>query len=117
MDADTAAAEIDIMKGVVTEGTGGKAALDDVAVAGKTGTHERGDGSDDSWFVGMAPAADPQGRGGRRHREGRIGGWRQRRPRRSGNGSRSDGGAVVQWQDSPEFAVLQTANALVSMEL
>lgn len=33
MDADTAAAEIDIMKGVVTEGTGGKAALDDVAVA------------------------------------------------------------------------------------
>lgn len=60
MDADTAAAEIDIMKGVVTEGTGGKAALDDVAVAGKTGTHERGDGSDDSWFVGMAPAADPR---------------------------------------------------------
>ena len=60
MDADTAAAEIDIMKGVVTEGTGGKAALDDVAVAGKTGTHERGDGSDDSWFVGMAPAADPK---------------------------------------------------------
>ena len=55
MDADTAAAEIDIMKGVVTEGTGGKAALDDVA-----GTHERGDGSDDSWFVGMAPAADPK---------------------------------------------------------
>ena len=40
--------------------TGGKAALDDVAVAGKTGTHERGDGSDDSWFVGMAPAADPK---------------------------------------------------------
>ena len=36
------------------------AALDDVAVAGKTGTHERGDGSDDSWFVGMAPAADPK---------------------------------------------------------
>ena len=60
MDADTAAAEIDIMKGVVTEGTGGKAALDDVAVAGKTGTHERGDGSDDSWFVGMAPASDPK---------------------------------------------------------
>lgn len=31
-----------------------------MAVAGKTGTHERGDGSDDSWFVGMAPAADPK---------------------------------------------------------
>ena len=56
MDADTAAAEIDSMKGGVTEGTGGKAALDDVAVAGKTGTHERGDGSDDSWFVGIGPS-------------------------------------------------------------
>ena len=31
-----------------------------MAVAGKTGTHERGDGSDDSWFVGMAPADNPR---------------------------------------------------------
>ena len=35
-------------------------AIDGVSVAGKTGTHERGDGDDDSWFVGMAPADDPK---------------------------------------------------------
>ncbi|WP_304426949.1 FtsW/RodA/SpoVE family cell cycle protein [uncultured Adlercreutzia sp.] len=60
IDAATAQEEIEIMKGVVTEGTGGKAAIDGVAVAGKTGTHERGDGDDDSWFVGLAPADDPK---------------------------------------------------------
>lgn len=106
MDADTAAAEIDIMKGVVTEGTGGKAALDDVAVAGKTGTHERGDGSDDSWFVGMAPAADPKVVVAVVIEKGESGAGASAAHDRSGNGSRSDGGAVVQWQDSPEFAYL-----------
>lgn len=60
IDKDTAAREIEIMQGVVTEGTGGKAAIDGVSVAGKTGTHERGDGEDDSWFVGLAPAKDPK---------------------------------------------------------
>jgi peptidoglycan glycosyltransferase len=55
----TAKEEIEIMKGVVTEGTGSKAALDTATVAGKTGTHERGDGTDDSWFVGIAPADNP----------------------------------------------------------
>ncbi|MEE0706620.1 MAG: FtsW/RodA/SpoVE family cell cycle protein [Adlercreutzia sp.] len=60
IDKDTAAREIEIMKGVVTDGTGSRAAIDGVAVAGKTGTHERGDGDDDSWFVGLAPANDPK---------------------------------------------------------
>ena len=60
IDPKTAEAEIEVMKGVVVEGTGGKAAIDGVEVAGKTGTHERGDGDDDSWFVGLAPADDPQ---------------------------------------------------------
>lgn len=60
IDKDAAAREIEIMKGVVTEGTGSRAAIDGVAVAGKTGTHERGDGEDDSWFVGLAPADDPK---------------------------------------------------------
>ncbi len=60
IDPKTAEEEIEVMKGVVVEGTGGKAAIDGVEVAGKTGTHERGDGDDDSWFVGLAPADDPQ---------------------------------------------------------
>ena len=60
IDKKTAEAEIEVMKGVVTDGTGSKAAIDGVSVAGKTGTHERGDGDDDSWFVGMAPADDPK---------------------------------------------------------
>ena len=59
MDADTAAAEIDIMKGVVTEGTGGKAALDDVAVAGKTGTAEVSNSNVNSTFIGFAPYDTP----------------------------------------------------------
>ena len=53
-----------MLKNVVTwkfgGATGTGAQLSGMTVAGKTGTHERGDGSDDSWFVGMAPAADPK---------------------------------------------------------
>ncbi len=60
IDAETAKREIEVMEGVVTSGTGAKAAIEGVAVAGKTGTHERGDETDDNWFVGMAPAADPK---------------------------------------------------------
>ena len=60
LDADTAAQEIEIMKGVVSNGTGAAAAVSGVTVAGKTGTAERGDGGDDSWFVGLAPAGDPK---------------------------------------------------------
>ncbi|MEC4175121.1 FtsW/RodA/SpoVE family cell cycle protein [Adlercreutzia sp. R7] len=60
IDKDTAAKEMAILEGVVTEGTGSRAAVDGVKVAGKTGTSERGDGDTDSWFVGMAPADDPK---------------------------------------------------------
>ena len=60
LDADTADQEIEIMKGVVAEGTGGAAAVDGTTVAGKTGTAERGDGTENSWFVGLAPADDPK---------------------------------------------------------
>lgn len=48
----------DVLKGVVTNGTGTAAAVEGVEVAGKTGTAERTDGND-SWFVGMAPADNP----------------------------------------------------------
>ena len=45
---------------VVQWGTGVYAQIDGVTVAGKTGTAETGKPADDSWFVGMAPAEDPQ---------------------------------------------------------
>ena len=49
----------DVLKGVVTDGTGTAAALPGVEVAGKTGTAEKENGND-SWFVGMAPADNPR---------------------------------------------------------
>jgi peptidoglycan glycosyltransferase len=56
------------MEGVVREGTGTNAAISGVSVAGKTGTAETpgnkacGGGSDENqaWFIGFAPAEDPQ---------------------------------------------------------
>jgi penicillin-binding protein A len=56
------------MEGVVSEGTGTNAAISGVAVAGKTGTAETpgnkacGGGVDENqaWFIGFAPADDPQ---------------------------------------------------------
>ncbi len=56
------------MEGVVREGTGTNAEIPGVAVAGKTGTAETpgnkacGGGSDENqaWFIGFAPADDPQ---------------------------------------------------------
>lgn len=60
IDKETAAEEMAILEGVVTEGTGARAAVEGVRVVGKTGTSERGDGTTDSWFVGMAPADDPK---------------------------------------------------------
>lgn len=56
----TAARVRSVLEGVVTSGTGTAAAISGVTVAGKTGTAERGDGTDDVWFVGMAPAEDPK---------------------------------------------------------
>ena len=56
---ETAETVTDILKGVVTNGTGTLAAVDGVEVAGKTGTAEK-DTGDDSWFVGFAPADDPK---------------------------------------------------------
>lgn len=48
-----------VLEGVVENGTGTAAAIDGVKVAGKTGTHEKAN-SNDSWFLGMAPADDPR---------------------------------------------------------
>ncbi|MBI3925248.1 MAG: serine hydrolase [Armatimonadetes bacterium] len=48
------------MRKVVVRGTGTSAALPGVAVAGKTGTAENPHGPPHSWFIGFAPAEDPQ---------------------------------------------------------
>jgi len=68
IDEQTAAELTTAMEGVVREGTGTNAAIPGVAVAGKTGTAETpfndscGGGSEENqaWFIGFAPADDPQ---------------------------------------------------------
>ncbi|MGC1166084.1 MAG: penicillin-binding transpeptidase domain-containing protein [Solirubrobacterales bacterium] len=68
ISADTAEQLTTAMEGVVSEGTGTNAAISGVAVAGKTGTAETpgneacGGGIDENqaWFIGFAPADDPQ---------------------------------------------------------
>ena len=68
ISSETAADLATAMEGVVTEGTGTNAAIPGVAVAGKTGTAETpgneacGGGVDENqaWFIGFAPADDPE---------------------------------------------------------
>ena len=57
ISSDTAKRVREVLKGVVKSGTGTDAAIDGVEVAGKTGTAEK-ESTNDSWFVGMAPADD-----------------------------------------------------------
>ncbi len=50
-----------MMEGVVSRGTGTRAAIAGVRVAGKTGTAQGAAGADPhAWFVGFAPADDPK---------------------------------------------------------
>lgn len=68
MSGETADQLTEAMKDVVTAGTGTNAAIPGIEVAGKTGTAETpgnkacGGGSDENqaWFIGFAPADDPQ---------------------------------------------------------
>ena len=66
MSEDSAAELTEAMKSVVNEGTGTQAALSGIDVAGKTGTaevpgRESCEGlPNQAWFVGFAPADDPQ---------------------------------------------------------
>jgi peptidoglycan glycosyltransferase len=48
-----------MMESVVQSGTATAAQIPGVAVAGKTGTAERGDGTNNAWFISFAPADDP----------------------------------------------------------
>jgi peptidoglycan glycosyltransferase len=58
---ETAAALQDMMRGVVTNGSGGAAAVPGVEVAGKTGTAQTAEGANPTvWFTGFAPFEDPQ---------------------------------------------------------
>lgn len=61
MSAKTAARIKKMMTETVASGTGRAAAVDNIAVAGKTGTAEVGGGRPPhAWFVGFAPAEKPQ---------------------------------------------------------
>jgi len=60
MTPATAATLNAMMQRVVNAGTGTAAALQGIQVAGKTGTAERGDGTNLAWFIAFAPANDPK---------------------------------------------------------
>jgi len=57
---ETAHTLTDIMVKVVEEGTGIRARINGVDVAGKTGTAEIEGKEPDAWFIGFAPAYDPK---------------------------------------------------------
>jgi len=50
----------EMMVQVVQNGTGRNAAVSGIQIAGKTGTAETGSGESHGWFVGYAPAGNPQ---------------------------------------------------------
>jgi peptidoglycan glycosyltransferase len=56
----TAATVRDLMVDVVRSGSGARASIDGVAIAGKTGTAEVGKGIEpDAWFIAFGPAQKP----------------------------------------------------------
>jgi penicillin-binding protein A len=59
VSSEVAAGLTEMMLSVVENGSGRAAQIPGVAVAGKTGTAENA-GPDHNWFVGFAPADDPQ---------------------------------------------------------
>lgn len=60
MSVETAEQVEAMMTSVVAAGTATSAQIPGVAVAGKTGTAERGDDRNNAWFIAFAPAEDPK---------------------------------------------------------
>jgi peptidoglycan glycosyltransferase len=61
VDADVAAQLTRMMEKVVTDGTGTRAQIPGIRVAGKTGTAQQGKGEPPhAWFTAFAPADDPK---------------------------------------------------------
>ena len=60
MTPATAQALTAMMRAVVDRGTGSRAQIAGVAVAGKTGTAQHDGGAPHAWFVGFAPADAPR---------------------------------------------------------
>ena len=60
MKKETADEVARMMSNVVREGTGTAAALSGIEVAGKTGTAERGEGTNQAWFIAFAPIDRPR---------------------------------------------------------
>ncbi len=60
MAADTAVRLTKMMRKVVADGTAKGIDVPELAIAGKTGTAENPRGKDHSWFIGFAPARDPE---------------------------------------------------------
>ena len=61
VDEDVAAELTEMMELVVSDGSGVRAQIDGVRVAGKTGTAQHAEGRPPhAWFIGFAPADDPQ---------------------------------------------------------
>jgi penicillin-binding protein A len=61
MSPATAEAITDLMERVVTSGTGGRAAVPGVRIAGKTGTAQVPDAAPHAWFVGFGPVGADEG--------------------------------------------------------
>jgi peptidoglycan glycosyltransferase len=64
-DRETSERVKEMMIEVVKSGTGVNASLSEIVVAGKTGTAQnekstQGGGNDHAWFIGFAPASDPE---------------------------------------------------------
>jgi len=60
MSATTAAQITEMMIDVVNNGTGTNAQIPGIQVAGKTGTAQVQDEAAHAWFIGFAPAEQPQ---------------------------------------------------------
>ncbi|MCT4544053.1 MAG: penicillin-binding transpeptidase domain-containing protein [Vallitalea sp.] len=60
MSVEEASILKNFMKKVVTEGTGGTSSVEGIEVAGKTGSAENSGEKPHAWYVGFAPADNPQ---------------------------------------------------------